>query len=263
MAGVAIGCCAWAEPSLRAQDHISNARTETRRVTQPLEREIQTIAGGGTTAWVAYRLASVPSARQTCNAPVQLEPAREMIVLVRVASGTVDRLRTFAPTCEIDAGEMPMIWLDGVTADASATWLTALVRAGTVADVGRSGSLVQSALAALELTPGPVALRTLVSLARDDGRPTVRSRALNALAVRAELEASATIQNAIVNDPDAQVKKAAVGALARMPKDEGVPLLIQVARTNRNVEVRKQAMFWLGESKDARAISFFEEILSK
>jgi HEAT repeat protein len=59
------------------------------------------------------------------------------------------------------------------------------------------------------------------------------------------------------------VKKTAVSALARMPKDEGVPLLIQVARTNRNVDVRKQAMFWLGESKDPRAVSFFEEILTK
>jgi hypothetical protein len=32
-------------------------------------------------------------------------------------------------------------------------------------------------------------------------------------------------------------------------------------RTNRNLEVRKQAMFWLGQSKDDRALSFIEEIL--
>jgi hypothetical protein len=37
--------------------------------------------------------------------------------------------------------------------------------------------------------------------------------------------------------------------------------LIQVARNNRNAAVRKQAMFWLGQSQDPRAVKFFEEIL--
>jgi hypothetical protein len=48
-----------------------------------------------------------------------------------------------------------------------------------------------------------------------------------------------------------------------MPKDEGVPKLIEVAKTNRNREVRKQAMFWLGQSNDPRALQFFEEVLSR
>jgi hypothetical protein len=48
-----------------------------------------------------------------------------------------------------------------------------------------------------------------------------------------------------------------------MPKDEGVPKLIEVAKTNRNREVRKQAMFWLGQSNDPRALEFFEQVLSR
>jgi len=36
-----------------------------------------------------------------------------------------------------------------------------------------------------------------------------------------------------------------------------------VARTNRNPAVRKQAIFWLGQSKDPRALQFLEEILTK
>jgi hypothetical protein len=42
-----------------------------------------------------------------------------------------------------------------------------------------------------------------------------------------------------------------------------VPKLIDIARNHRNPEVRKQAMFWLGQSKDARATKFFEDILLK
>jgi len=48
-----------------------------------------------------------------------------------------------------------------------------------------------------------------------------------------------------------------------MPKDEGVPKLIEVAKTNRNHEVRKQAMFWLGQSNDPRALEFFEQVLTR
>ncbi len=39
-------------------------------------------------------------------------------------------------------------------------------------------------------------------------------------------------------------------------------MLIEVARTNRNAQVRKKAMFWLGQSKDPRAIKFFEDVLA-
>jgi len=69
------------------------------------------------------------------------------------------------------------------------------------------------------------------------------------------------IRSAIDNDPETEVKRKAVFALSQLPKDEGVPMLIDIARNNRNREVRRQAMFWLGQSKDPRAVSFFEEVL--
>ena len=68
---------------------------------------------------------------------------------------------------------------------------------------------------------------------------------------------------AIDNDPETEVKKKAVFALSQLPKDEGVPKLMDVARNNRNPEVRKQAMFWLGQSHDPRALAFFEKILTQ
>ena len=83
------------------------------------------------------------------------------------------------------------------------------------------------------------------------------------LAQKAGKEAMSVISGAIDNDPDTEVKKKAVFALSQLPKDEGVPKLMEIARNNRNPAVRKQAMFWLGESKDPRAVKFFEEILSR
>jgi len=46
-----------------------------------------------------------------------------------------------------------------------------------------------------------------------------------------------------------------------MPNGEGIPLLIQLAKTSHNAEVRKQAMSSLGQSRDQRAIAFFEDVL--
>jgi HEAT repeat protein len=91
----------------------------------------------------------------------------------------------------------------------------------------------------------------------------VRGQALFWLAHKAGQKAVGAITGAIDNDPDTDVKKKAVFALSQLPKDEGVPKLIEVAQTNHNREVRKQAMFWLGQSHDPRALVFFEKILTQ
>src|SRR5204862_7496335 len=83
------------------------------------------------------------------------------------------------------------------------------------------------------------------------------------LAPKAGKKAVGTITGASENDSDTDVKKKAVFALSQLPKDEGVPKLIEVAQNNRNPEVRKQAMFWLGQSNDPRALQFFEKVLTQ
>jgi hypothetical protein len=58
-----------------------------------------------------------------------------------------------------------------------------------------------------------------------------------------------------------EMRKQAVFALSQRPVDEGVPALIRIARFNPHAELRKTALFWLGQSEDPRAIALFEEIL--
>jgi len=55
---------------------------------------------------------------------------------------------------------------------------------------------------------------------------------------------------------------AALFGLSQLENHSGVPALLDVARTSRDRELRKQAMFWLGQSGDPRALAFFEEILT-
>ena len=126
-----------------------------------------------------------------------------------------------------------------------------------------SDKVRDKAVFGLSVSKQPSALKTLIDAARDDKSTHVRGQALFWLAHKAGQQAVAAITGAIDNDPETEVKKKAVFALSQLPKDEGVPLMIQVARTNKNPEVRKQTMFWLGQSKDARAVKFFEDILTK
>jgi hypothetical protein len=42
-----------------------------------------------------------------------------------------------------------------------------------------------------------------------------------------------------------------------------VPILIRIAKTNKDPEIRRRALFWLGQSDDPRALALFEEILTK
>jgi HEAT repeat protein len=53
-----------------------------------------------------------------------------------------------------------------------------------------------------------------------------------------------------------------VFALSQEPRDEGVPALIRIVKSNRSPGVRKKALFWLGQSEDPRALALFEEILT-
>lgn len=59
-----------------------------------------------------------------------------------------------------------------------------------------------------------------------------------------------------------QIVRPALRAIA-MHVDAGAPKLLEIARGTKNAEVRKQAMSQLSQSTDPRAISVFEDILSK
>jgi hypothetical protein len=228
------------------------------------------------------------------NQTVKLEGPTHLVVLYRIENRQVGKIRSFSPECELDAGGLPFIWLTGVNAAESVKLLEGVVKdtAGSAArdQVRRADSAI-SAIAmhsdpaaerALEDLLGPSqpdqvrgkavsglaqrnsapALNLLVGIAHNDKSPHVRGQALFWLAQRASQKvAESAINDAIANDPETEVKKKAVFALTQMPAGQGVPLLIQVARTNRNPEVRKQAMFWLGQSKDERALAFIEEVL--
>jgi HEAT repeat protein len=70
-------------------------------------------------------------------------------------------------------------------------------------------------------------------------------------------------QTAQSNDATVEVQVQAVRAIGERRSEESVPLLIKIARTHANQQVRKQAIRTLVETVDPREVEIFREVLTK
>lgn len=108
------------------------------------------------------------------------------------------------------------------------------------------------------------AVEFLIKLASDRADTETRKQALFWLGQKAGERSMGVVRGAIDDSgEDTEVQTHAVFALSQRPQDEAVPLLINIAKTHKKAEVRKQAMFWLGQTEDERALDFFKEVLAK
>jgi len=105
----------------------------------------------------------------------------------------------------------------------------------------------------------------LLRIARNDGvsRDT-RKSALFWLG-QAAGEAGTRGLDSLVGDAraDREIRESAVFALSQRPEREGVPTLIRIAKRDRDPEIRRKAIFWLGQSESPAALALFEELLTK
>lgn len=287
--GSSLAIVTLASSALAQQPRLVNGRLAPQAVAQGLDRTFQgLVAAQGEPAWIGYAVPIAPGDHTMCcygdggmtwcglepsdtrsrtsapvrtpnSGPVRLEGPDSMIVLFRIEEKAVQKIRTFTPECELDAGGRTIHWLEGVAPAESVALLASLISR----DEQKRDRVTNTALAAISMHRDPSAETALMRLARQDASSKVRGEAIFWVAQKAGEKAGAEITAAIERDPDTDVKKRAVFALSQLPKDEGVPLLIQVARNNKNPAVRKQAMFWLGQSHDPRALDFFAEVLGK
>ena len=268
-AGVAVACVLCAAPAFAQTPAVVNGTLESRAATQPVGREITAIMSRGPApAWIGYAVpanrrdnqdgcwTSADAIGRTRLGPLKLEGSDSIFVLYRIADGNIQRIRIASPECPLDTDGLTLHWLTGVRPADSIEYLA------TLATGDSSRRLANNATLAIALHGDQQASDRLISLARSARSSDVRGTALFWVAQRAGDKAVGTITHAL-EDPETEVRKKAVFALSQLPKDEGVPKLIDVARTHRDAAVRKQAMFWLGQSRDPRALTFFEQILTQ
>ena len=134
---------------------------------------------------------------------------------------------------------------------------------GTVARGAASDRAARDAVFPMALADVDEVWRQLMELARDRAVPSeARKNALFWLGQEAATAATEGLSDvAMDEDEEQEVRDAAVFALSQRPKDEGLPVLMELARTAREGRTRRTAMFWLAQSDDPRVLPFFERIL--
>ena len=174
-------------------------------------------------------------------------------VRATVSHGEMLRVRTFAgPLRDRDAGERRDLGTVGV--GEATSFLIRLVEQAN----GRSASdAVLPLVLADSIDPWPALLR----FARDERLSrSVRSSVDFWLARGASAALGVADHD---DDADDDVRSSAVFALSQQPKEVAIPRLLEVARRNAHPAARAQALFWLGQSGDPRAVDLFEEILRR
>jgi hypothetical protein len=123
--------------------------------------------------------------------------------------------------------------------------------------------VAKSALFAMSQLRTDEGARVLLAAARNTSLPLeVRKSAVFWTGQLASDHATKGLRD-LTTDENTEVKKQAVFALSQMKTEKSLDALIEIARTSKDRELRKSALFWLGQSNDPRALKLFEEILLK
>lgn len=167
------------------------------------------------------------------------------------------RVRRVALAHDDRAARRPVRDLGVVEAAEAARYLLSL------AESGASPSAAEDALMPAFLARLPEVWRELVRLAGDRSLSSgVREGALFWLGQEAASAATAGIAAVASDEEEEQdVREAAVFALSQRPPDQGVPILMDLARSAEQAETRRAAFFWLAQVDDEQVIGFFEEVL--
>ena len=179
-------------------------------------------------------------------------PAR---VAITKSDGEVTRLRLYVGGDWPD-GSGNITDLGMVSAPVAAKALVSLAGRAYNADKGIYGAIIADSA---------VVWPELLAIAKDTRvRTPTRKSAVFWLSQAAGDEATKGLSELAEDDAeDREVRDQAVFALSQLDHNEGVPILIRIARTNRDPKIRRKALFWLGQSDDPRALKLFEEILTK
>jgi hypothetical protein len=180
------------------------------------------------------------------------EPVR---VAVRVRDGEIVRIKTRVGGSWRGAGD-GVLDLGEVSPQDAADFLLDL--AGEA-----RGSVAEDAILPAILARDVVVWPRVLEIAREHSRDEdVRRSAVFWLGQLAGEKATQGLVELVEDDDeDLEVREAAVFALSQGRTRESLRYLMQIARTNRHPQIRKQALFWLAQRDDPEVLDLFEEIL--
>jgi len=270
--------CVAAVCALAQQPRIQNAKTETRQVTGGLEPTMKAILAAQTApAWAGYAVPIVHGDRNMCcynngyacgcslegrnqaegninsGNSVKLEGPTHLVVLFRIEDHAMGKLRMFTPECEIDAGGLPFIWLNGVQPAESVRYLISLVTP--------EGGVRRSPVAAIALHADPAADQALEQLTAASSPESVRRDAAFWLGNARGRRGFEILSRMLRDDPSDKVREHAIFALTQSKEPEAVNTIIKSAHDDKSAHVRGQALFWLAHKAGDKVTAAIQNAL--
>ncbi|MBI4909683.1 MAG: HEAT repeat domain-containing protein [Acidobacteria bacterium] len=251
------------------QPPIQNAKLETIGVTSGLDAAVRSAAGKQSgPAWIGYAVSRVPGRGESCcwnndnrgcglegnrnlqitaqrPTVVQLEGPTHMTILYRAEGGVIGKIRAFTVDCPLDAGGLPLYWLNGVKNAESVAMLTRMVNEDAASD--RRKSSRDGALHAIAMHAGPEAFAAVDNLASNSQSVETRKSAIFWLAQTRGREGFQTVDRLVRSDPSPKVREHAVFALTQSSEPGAIPSVLRVAKEDKDAHVRGQALFWLAQ----------------
>jgi len=172
-------------------------------------------------------------------------------VLARIDKGAIDKIRFIGTSCQLDAAGLPFTWLTDVKADDSVAWLSSLV----TTDDRRHADQALAAIAMHETQKATAALEGFASSANP---LWLREKSAFWLGAGRGHEGFLALKKMEV-DADPEFRKKLSFNLFVSKDPAAVDDLIGMAKSDKNVGVREQAIFWVGQKAGKKAISMLKD----
>lgn len=265
---------------------LANARTETRAASSDFPAQLRdVIRHQEDPAWLGYAVAAVAGDHAMCcgdygdgrmngcgacqledenghaavesdksavSGTVKLEEPRQLVVMIRAAHETVERIRTFSEDCRLDAGGLALIWFSGVSARQSVAALGAFVNSGADADLDGDHPGA-AALGAIALTGDPSADAMLGSFVAPSQPETLREHAAFWLGATRGHAGFQTLQRLARTDPSESLRAKVAFDLYVSKDAEATAEIIRLAKNDQSSRVREQAIFWIAQKAGKKA----------
>jgi HEAT repeat protein len=163
----------------------------------------------------------------------------------------VDKIRFIETGCRVDAGGLPFTWLTDASEDDSVAWLSSLVSA----DNQRHSDEALAAIAAHGTAKATIALEGFSSSANP---LWLREKAAFWLGAGRGHDGYLALKK-LASDPDPEFRKKLSFGLFVSHDPAAVDDLIHMAKSDQDIGVREQAIFWVGQKAGAKAVAMLKD----
>ncbi len=177
-----------------------------------------------------------------------------LLIFLRMKNGTVEKVKAFSTSCQVELGAAKVNQIDNVTSQESLALLETLV-------TEKAMPMSSQALLALSLHADNATTDALQRLAVSAPSTALRQNALYWLVEARGTDGFERASGLFAKEKSNAVRQQAVFALSRGPESQRDEVLVRIAKSDADAQVRSQALFWLAEIESPQALAAIDDAM--